>query len=1120
MRFKKIILVFSLLVVSTLSAQLQVGEPVNFYVNNFRLIMSRDTLPKVGVVRSVLPHFYLVSAGQVAVNRIVRVNFPDNVSRLWISVKRLPGQGPLYIYTSDDGINWIQNRALSGMDTKFDKIIIGTDTVPQVDMDVFDIKVVNDIAVDRLRFFYIATSDGLYSMYTMSSSNPSSAKLEGFVDSTTFRTTSDTAIYEIAINPFTQSNMGSGLVMFVATAHGVFRVVTQGLYSPSTYSPLGSLTDTVWTIAIDPSDSSKILVGTSNGVYKWQNNDWQSAGINTGKVYKIRFDTSSNSFYVASDRGIFVTADYGNSWSSLGSFDYPVSDVILVNGTLYATLIGGGVYKSTDNGNSWADFSSGLENLSYLGSKNVYTIFHDSTGLYIGCDEGVYHYEENLNKWENVSNGIGSLMTDRTVSTVSNILWNDSLGIDIFDSIINALGIDPNILVDVDNDSHIYIVLTRLVQTSNATDPTVIPVYGYFDPRDEDLFDDYSTKKEVLVVDLSKFVENGVIKQSKLQAFIGYLLARYAVWSVDMEANPAELTGVAAWAALKAGLDISNGISGGYSYLSNKGYLNGPLLDYTHQWLNSPVAREIDRERMLLWFEYLSERYGDSVITHDVLYGGLRGYRNLNEIIKKYSNGKDSLFTLVPKWYVALTFNQTFYIKDTSGNIVDTIYKYNPPFDMSVDNAAITDIPSPDEHLSTQVLAPGGFSVWRDAISDTTGLRFNARDGDQDFIKIFMYCSGDSIMRLVDLDSLGRFSITVDPATCGAFKYVIANVNVHKTIPYYISEDTTRPNIVGIYALQNPGNPRMVQMYVAGFDKIGDYFSGLMSDVNVPNPIVTFRNISDTTQAPRNYNMKLLSMGDSIFTYFTPILLDLNGDIEVSLTAQDLPGNDARPVSDTISVQSVSERGGTYVALGGKVIMTVPEHAFGYSPSILIDKIDKFIADKLYPQAESGLSDVYVIGNSRIVGSKDITLKIKAEGNIAKASVYYFDHGVWTPLRTFYDDESGYYVFNTHKFGAFQLRTGTPEHLKFKFEVVNGPIIYGGKNIKLSLSLDRSDFVSISFYNAAGRMVKRIVNGKLNAGTHDFEINSYDMNLTSGVYFIRLRSTTKRIVRKIVFLKD
>ncbi len=1103
MRLKKIGVVLFLMIFSTLTAK-EVGDTISFYVNNFRLILNRDTLPQVGVVRFKGRNFYIVSADRVAIIKIGKFHIGNSYNKLWIGSKRLPGQDPAYIYNSSDGENWIWERGLSGMDLKVDRYIRGTgDTVVVADMDIHDFTYVDDSLQAIKAVIFAATSDGLFS--SIFTQTPGAWKLEAFAD---------TIVYGLAVNYQTRGFGARGQVIYAATAFGVYRVETQGFNSSSSYTLKGTLTDTVYAICEDPSDSSRLLIGASSGVYRWQNNDWDSLNVNFGRVYHIRFDSISGRFYVAADSGLFVTQDYGNSWRTLGQFEYPVTDVILDGDTIYVSLLGGGVFKSSDNGTTWQDFSNGLETLRLLGSKNVYTIYNDDGKLYLGCDEGIYRYSDSLSMWENVSNGVGSLMTDRSVATVASLLENDSVS--VLNTIISKLKINPNDLVDIDNDPRVYVILTRLVQTSNATDPTVIPVYGYFDPRDEEIDYSYSTKREVIVVDLSKFIVSGSINQSKLQAFISYLIGRYAVWSLDMNAHPAEITGIAAWASYKCGFDFADGVSGGISYLGNKKYLNSPLLDYTHQWLNSPVAREIDRERMLLWFDYLSQLYGDTIITKDVLHGGLRGYRSLDRIIKKYTNGKDSLPLFAQKWYLALTFNRTLYLTNLDGSMVDTVYGFNPPMDtIHVKSDAISDLPSADEQKTPQVMAPAGFSVWRDVIQDTTGVRFNTRDGDQNYLSIFVVCGGDSIAHVISMDSLGRFSLTFTPDTCSAFKFLIANSNVNKTISYYISEDTTAPHVVGSYALQNPGNPRFIQMYLSGYDKVGSKFYGLMSDVNVPAPVVTFSTLTDSPIV-RNYALKLLNKGDSVYNYFTPISLDLNGDILISVKAQDLAGNEAEVSLDTISMQSITSDGGTILALDGDVIINVPSMTFISSTPLLIDKINKDYAERTFKGADSGTSDVFVIGNDHLIGNRDVTITLKSPIMVSNLSVYRYEDGDWRPVPTYIVGDNSY-VFKTRKFGVFQLRKGASHRMKFNFSILNGSLVLSTNKIELAVVLPQSDKVNIDIYNSSGRLVKRVYHGKMKTGYHVIYINT--SILTPGVYFIKFEAPNRKSVKKMIYLR-
>ena len=56
--------------------------------------------------------------------------------------------------------------------------------------------------------------------------------------------------------------------------------------------------------------------------------------------------------------------------------------------TLYAATEGDGVWKSTNDGVSWTDFSGGLEN--HPGAKDVRTVYTSGATVYAGTDAGLF----------------------------------------------------------------------------------------------------------------------------------------------------------------------------------------------------------------------------------------------------------------------------------------------------------------------------------------------------------------------------------------------------------------------------------------------------------------------------------------------------------------------------------------------------------------------------------------------------------------------------------------------------------------------------------------------------------------------------------------------------------
>ncbi len=70
----------------------------------------------------------------------------------------------------------------------------------------------------------------------------------------------------------------------------------------------------------------------------------------------------------------------------------------------------------------------------------------------------------------------------------------------------------------------------------------------------------------------------------------------------------------------------------------------------------------------------------------------------------------------------------------------------------------------------------------------------------------------------------------------------------------------------------------------------------------------------------------------------------------------------------------------------------------------------------------------------------------------------------------------------------------------------------------IKFSLDKEQRVSLNVYNLLGKLVKKIIDGRLTAGEHSVVFNAN--NLTSGVYFYSLRGDNGRIItRKLILLK-
>jgi len=208
----------------------------------------------------------------------------------------------------------------------------------------------------------------------------------------------------LAIDP-TQSQ-----TLYAGTNGGLYKSTNGG----ATWSAAGLLnTGDIMSIAIDPGNHQTIYAGVDSGgvgVFKSTDGGASWSGINNGlawnQVASLAIDPASSQTIYAGlmSGGICKSTDGGSSWSAVNSglaTNLEVSAIAIdpanpknvyagTWGSRNNGVNGGGMYKSTDGGNSWTTIGSGLS--TWFGISSLVIDPANSQSIYAGTDgNGVFH---------------------------------------------------------------------------------------------------------------------------------------------------------------------------------------------------------------------------------------------------------------------------------------------------------------------------------------------------------------------------------------------------------------------------------------------------------------------------------------------------------------------------------------------------------------------------------------------------------------------------------------------------------------------------------------------------------------------------------------------------------
>ncbi|MCL4560970.1 MAG: hypothetical protein M1281_10185 [Chloroflexi bacterium] len=176
---------------------------------------------------------------------------------------------------------------------------------------------------------------------------------------------------------------------------------------------------------LDPASGNRYALVWGHGLYRLAKgaSTWIATGAGGYSPYDMAISKidSSRLLFGLSNQGVYLSANYGDSWAPSNSGLYNVDmNTLLVDpfspSTLYAGTGALGVYKSGDNGFTWVPMRDGLPgntNGSYVSIASMAADPAHPGEFYAGTNgSGIYKTTDGGTSWEWTNVGLSSTSTD------------------------------------------------------------------------------------------------------------------------------------------------------------------------------------------------------------------------------------------------------------------------------------------------------------------------------------------------------------------------------------------------------------------------------------------------------------------------------------------------------------------------------------------------------------------------------------------------------------------------------------------------------------------------------------------------------------------------------------
>lgn len=365
---------------------------------------------------------------------------------------------------------------------------------------------------------------------------------------------------------------------------------------------------------------------------------------------------------------------------------------------------------------------------------------------------------------------------------------------------------------------------------------------------------------------------------------------------------------------------------------------------------------------------------------------------------------------------------------------------------------------------------------------------------------------------------------------------------------FTFGDDTTSAPDLFISVAQNPIDERYIDIYSFCTERMfpdgGQLYrieTVLLTELEGPEVDITGGTATDTgadTTIALDQDVFFSNAAGSAYIYHIAYHLDrieFPADLEFTAYGEDICGNEKSSDPLAVTVDFIeSTVGGALSQAESAVSLYIPPLALQDDAYIMLSVTDyptEFIAE-IPSRTIAAPSDPshYAVGPLVSAGSAGLKLSSPVELEIpfdpvlagnSEVGVYRSEGDGWVYVGGVADEGADVLKTYSWKFGQFQAFAGPLGDMKpempYSFRLdQNYPNPFNPVT-RIEFELTKAQNVKVDVYNLMGRLVARLTDDNYDAGRHTIEWKP--INLSSGMYFLRLEAQEGILYRKMMLLK-